>query len=280
MKLWELLSRALIDYAEMSLSEATGGSTTTVIDTTRSDDEDAEDFENAVIVITRDAGGLSAAPEGELSRVSAYDPSTQTFTLASTLTAAVGAGDTYGVTGTAFNLPLLRQLTNEALKQLGDIPKADTSITTAAEQTEYTLPVVIKNSMPFNVQIQQVDDDANDNRWMDMYGWRVSYTGPNSTALLVFPQQPKYPLNIKIEYLGLHDAVHDFDDYISEYIHPELAAASLIERLANRYVQETFHSVPSGRIGYDKAAETLGIMREKYPIQMPNKTGKMLAFPR
>ena len=64
------------------------------------------------------AGGARAAPEGEFGRVSAYVDETGTLTV-DTLTAAVGAGDLYGLVSEYFPLQQMIVLANLALSEPG-----------------------------------------------------------------------------------------------------------------------------------------------------------------
>ena len=72
---------------------ATGGGTGTIVDTTLGTQYITGSFLNWTAFIVRDAGGAAAAPEGEFQRVSAYNASTKTITVASVFSAAVAAGD-------------------------------------------------------------------------------------------------------------------------------------------------------------------------------------------
>jgi hypothetical protein len=76
---------------------ATGGSTDTILEDTvnafSTGDDSAFDG-NWWAYITTDAGGSNAAPEGEFGRIASFDYSAGQWTLGSTLTAAIAAGDT------------------------------------------------------------------------------------------------------------------------------------------------------------------------------------------
>ena len=89
----ESIARKLFGMIE---GTADSGGTTTIVDADLS--RYANDYFNgAQAYIVTDAGGASAAPEGETSWVSDFVSSTGTLTIAPALTAAVGAGDTYQV---------------------------------------------------------------------------------------------------------------------------------------------------------------------------------------
>lgn len=270
MDLWKGLKDGLSHIGLLTYGRATGGSATTVIDTNRPEEDEPEDFEDGTLIVLRDSAGAGAAPEGEFSRIVSYAPGTNTFTVADTLTAAVASGDRYGVTSNIVHHDEILEMANDALRQLGDVPFMDTSITTAASQTEYTLPVALKEYAPRRISVQGITTDANDNRWIDIDNWDYTFTNAGSTALLILPQLPQ-DRTVRVMYLGQHPAVNAFSDDISEYIHPVLFRASFVERLANRLVGTTQHSVPSTRIGYDKAIEEFEKALTKYPINKPSK---------
>jgi hypothetical protein len=101
---------------------ATGGSTTTIVDTVaRTEDDDA--FNGGTAWITYDAGGAGAAPQGEYQIVSDFTASSDTITTAA-FSAAIASGDRYAVAGLRYPLDLLIQKINESF---GVIEKTDTS---------------------------------------------------------------------------------------------------------------------------------------------------------
>lgn len=79
----------------LSSLTATGGSTTTIVGPARSEPDDR--FVDHWAYIDTDAGGASAAPEGEERRVTDYVNSTDTITVEYAFTAAVANGDVYSL---------------------------------------------------------------------------------------------------------------------------------------------------------------------------------------
>ena len=209
---------------------ATGGSTTTVIDTKLTDelaDGNEDDIYNggSVIVIT-DAGGSNAAPEGEFSRVTDYVASSTTLTFSPAMTTAPASGDTVMIIPPDFPLYDMIELVNDALKYLSTVPRFDTSITTAANQTEYTLPVALKGRQILNVEIQGITTDANDNRWRPIPNWRSGFAAAGSTGTFILPQFPSGYI-IRITYLAEHTKVAAFADYIDEHLDRNLVHAAV-----------------------------------------------------
>lgn len=92
-----VLERVLLEWGLGMYGTATGGSTSTIVDTTKlkSTQYTARDWNNAIARISKDAGGAGAAPEGEISPVTDFAPSTGTITNNPVFTAAVASGDIY-----------------------------------------------------------------------------------------------------------------------------------------------------------------------------------------
>ena len=199
-------------------SAATGGSTTTIVDTVML--TQADDYWNqGVAWILYDAGGAAAAPQGEYKVISDFANTGDTITLASAVSAAVAAGDRYAVCrnqGSFGWLGILIQKVNQALQDIGPVPAVDTSLTTAANQTEYTIPIAVKGQL-LRVEIQ-TNVDTDDNQYHT-----VSFTvKPTSTAgstdTLVLDNQPASGYTLKLTYLAVHPELAIYSDKMSEYI--------------------------------------------------------------
>lgn len=268
---WQLMRDALSDLGELRDGQATGGSTTTIVDTGRPNGEDANLFQNGTAIITYDAGGAGALPEGQWSRISSYTTSSKTFNLASTIT-AVASGDHYVVSTNLFQHNELIRLMNEAMRHRSigaEIPLADTSITTADNQTEYTLPVGIKEKKIRRIWLQTNLNDANDNQWVALDGdWYTTWTAAGSTALLVLPQFAS-GYTIKIDYVGVHPALTAYNSPVSEYISPKLAVALYVERLAHSASAKTKHSAKPFQVTWDMAKDQLEQALRENPIYQP-----------
>lgn len=93
----ELLQRVLRETGIGQYGTATGGSTTTIVDTTKlkSTQFNSQKWVGGWARIVYDAGGAAAAPEGEISPITTYAPSTGTITVNPAFTAAPAASDRY-----------------------------------------------------------------------------------------------------------------------------------------------------------------------------------------
>jgi hypothetical protein len=210
---------------------ATGGSTTTAIDTkleAELEGGNVDDLYNGgTLIIIEDAGGAFAAPEGEASRIIDYDAATTTITVSPALTAAVASGDRILIAPPDFPLYDMIEVVNDGLKDLGELYKYDTSITTAANQTEYTLPLAVKGGKITNVEIQGTTTDANDNRWQPIPNWKEGFANAGSTGTFRIKQYPT-GYNIRIEYKKVHPRVSAYADYIDEFFHPKLVEKAVL----------------------------------------------------
>ena len=136
--LYDIALYVLDSVGELYYGTATGGSTTTIIDTEIVEIASHElDWKNgsAFIVDTTD----DAAPKGSLSKIASYDHDGGVITLDETLT-AIGAGDKYALSDDRFTIEHVISAINRALVDLGDIYQLDTSLSTSSTLTRYTLP--------------------------------------------------------------------------------------------------------------------------------------------
>lgn len=273
-KTWQLLRDGLRRVHFWRTRKATGGSTSTIVNANDSAIEDDSAYTGGTAIILRSTDGN--APQGEIARISAYSGSSQTFTLADTLTAGVDAGDGYAVATNRIELEEYIELINDAL-QAFDIPLLDTSLTSAASQTEYSLPVAIKQNEPARIHYQTNTDDADDNGWAEILDWQVIATAIGSAGTLILPQLPS-GRTIRIQYRGKHPRVEAFDDPISEAIDPILARAAFVERIYNRLDEETQHQADPFREGYNKAKAELEEAIQAYPIRRLSRRARLMAL--
>ena len=152
---------------------ATGGSTTTVVDTAAL--LALDDFwVGHYVYVVEDAGGAGAAPEGEERAVTDYVQSTATLTIAPAFTAAVGAGDT-------FELLALRRADviaaiNAAIRASGETwlvyQVDDNTVTIADDDYDYDLPTDLARMLAVWTR------DETDEPWVEVRGemWRVAKT--------------------------------------------------------------------------------------------------------
>jgi len=254
--------------------QATGGSTTTVVDTQHL--TEADDFWNGgTIWITKDAGGASAAPEAQFAEVSDFDNGTATATLYVGYTAAVAVGDYYAIADKRFPLDVLITQVNNAIQDMGRIPVTDTSsITIAANQTEYSLPAACRPDALREVWIQRQDSDSDDNQWEEILNWEIEVETTGTAPTLILPYQYATGYDLKLVYMGLHPTLFGYSDKLSEAVPRERiiyqAAYLALEWWKMRYKQDLYDQRLERM--FQKAQE----MKQMYMIKAPRKPGKIV----
>jgi hypothetical protein len=165
---------------------------------------------------------------------------------------------------------------NRAIRDIGPIPITNTTaITTAAEQTEYTLPTAANTDL-LEVYIQSKLSDTNDNKWIPSYNWDVQRTATGTADLLVFDQQPLYTYATKIVYLEPHPKLVASTSKLSETIRPERVIYKAAYHALNHYRMKVRRSDPwlmDTISDYERRAEEAKI---RYPIRIPKRRGKIL----
>lgn len=269
---------ALMRIGQLNISKATGGSTTTVVDTTI-DPENQEDdaYKNGLLVVVRDSAGASAAPEGEFNRISAFVADTGTFTVESALTAAVASGDTYGYTSPNYTLNDMKRLLNEALQELGDMPFIDTTtLDTVAGDTEYAAALAWKRRKPYRIDFQTKTGDAQDNQWKQIYDWEWVPAAAGSTGKIIFARYPIGSRDIRVWYKDRHPIVDAYSDAINERIDPELVARALVYQIRNWEVERDDGGDQTLMQKWNKAKSELNESKVDRPIERPKRQSKLL----
>lgn len=275
-KVWQDLGK--IDSTEEFI--ATGGSTTTVVNGKIADRQDrAEDNYSidGTVMVVRDAGGASAAPQGEMQRISLYASSTYTHTVDTAFTAAVASGDSIAIANADIPLREMYRAINNFLFKFGEIPLSDTSLTSVSHQTEYTLPVALKRQDLLRVDYQGITDDANDNDWIPIYKYDVIPSLPGSTATLILPQIVS-SRTIRILYMGVHPAITTFSSTISEYIHPAVVVAGVTKQVLRWYNGNSGGGENYWLQRENEAAEEYEMLSAKYPLEMPISNPKYFSY--
>lgn len=259
---------------------ATGGSTTTVVNGKIADRADRPEDNYSIdytAVVVRDSAGASAAPEGEMQRINAFNSSTYTHTVDTAFTSAVASGDYIAIANSDIPLREMYRAINNALRKMGEIPLPDTSLTSAANQTEYTLPVALKREDLLRVEYQGNTDDSDDNQWEHVQNWDIIPSAPGATATLIIPQIAS-GRTIRLVYRGVHPTITTFSSTISEYLHPALLIPA-VTKMALRW----YNGTTGGGENYwlereNEAAQEYEDMLRKHPIWSPKLSPKYSVF--
>jgi len=271
---------AYMRLGQLTVGTATGGSTTTIVDSKLGGADD--DWNNGAAFVIYDAGGASAAPEGEMKIISDYTASSGTVTVASAWSgsSSVASGDTYGITTPEYPLQQVIRAVNEALRTLGPMPLVDTTtLDTATQQTEYTYALAWKRNPPRNVWYQGRTGDANDNRWIEVNrgpgGWDYIPAAAGSTGLLILPQLVT-GRDIRVLYDGLHPTVSLYSDTVNEMIDQDLAISATVYQ-ALLWSNTRDGSTDRGKIqALNNAAVEKDNAIARWPIWRPKRQRRIL----
>lgn len=248
---------------------ATGGTTTTVIDTKLVDelgDGNEDDiFNGGTVIVIEDTGGV--APEGEFSRITDYEALTTTATFSPALTVAPASGDRVLLAPPDFPLYDMIEVVNDALEYLGNIPLVDTSLTVAGGTTDYTLPIALKGRRIVDV----VQKDGED--YYPVSGWKIIPATAGTAETITIPQLTEGD-TLYIHYLGKHPRVDAYDAPISEYFDADLVHAAVF---AHAMQWKNDNGLLTG--GIDNAAQAIEqkawsqLDREmlRHPVQLPKR---------
>lgn len=241
--LFDLVYHVAGELGALVESIATGGSTTTTIDTLRLQSVYEDDWFNlGTVFIVRDSAGAGAAPEKEYARVSDFASSSGTLTHA-TVTAAVGAGDRYAVTTRRFDLDAVIRAINTALREIL-IETIDTSLSTASSQLEYTLPTTILNASEIKVYVQRVTTDTDANEWQQVYDWYIEQAAAGTGKKLVFNNAPNYVRALRVHYWLPHTPLYASTDKLHESVDINRVVLDAALQLVKARENDTAHADP------------------------------------
>lgn len=274
------LSNLLLDgYIDLGLANepflATGGSTTTIENSLYADDEDppVEDFAiRWTAFVEHDAGNLGAAPQGEYQRISAYDESNYRFTTA-TFTSAIGAGDRIVIVPDAIPLQQMIVMANEVMGDYGRLQLVDTSLTIAANQTEYTLPTGITKENLYDVKIQGLTTDSNDNRWTSI-PFSVQPAAAGTAHTLVIDQYAT-DYDLMLYYRDYHAKLTVYSSVISPTLQYAQIRSAFRYKITDWYNQKNEGGDEFWLSAERKSAGLLDLAKSEYPHRPPpilNKT--------
>ena len=216
--LFDLTLKVGIELGIIRQTVATGGSTTTAVDSTLLATLDDDYYEQGTCWITDTTDDL--APEKEMSIVSGFTGATGTVTLQDELTVALASGDRFAVGAPRYKLFELIQQINNSLYLDGYIPGTDETLTTVANQREYTLPQVATLDLrQVWITTNQGDDDRTIPRPVYNYIIKHSITGTPDT--LVLNQDYAAGYTLILIYAAQHGALQIPADELNDSIHPD-----------------------------------------------------------
>jgi len=213
---------------QLMVGKATSGSTTTIYDTAKDGAGRDNSWKNGSLFVIETTDNL--APEGEMGRISASASATFSLTVDTALTAVIGAGDTYGFTGSEYPLWDLVEHLNSALLKYGYIDLTDiTTLTSESSKSVYAASADWK--LPYGPT--RVDcagrDDSEDYGWVEQVDFEYEPAGPGTGGKIIIPNFPTYSgMPIRVWYRGPHGRVSAYNDPIDGSIEPEVLTQMLI----------------------------------------------------
>lgn len=194
--------------------EATGGSTTTLVDTNYpwlvdGTNPPADDYYNGGTIWFMSGSNINLS-----AIITDWTKSSKTFTFG-TLANAIVAGVAYAAAPKDWPLFILRQRVNLALARIGNVDQRNSTLTTVTNQQSYTLPVGVSNvrrvevarstSAPYGFMVHH--------QWREIGGAVEFFEGfqPQTTGH-----------TMRLTYAAPLARLDDDDDTIPDLIHPEL----------------------------------------------------------
>ena len=195
---------------------ATAGAATNITDTVYLLGRFEDDHFNAGTAwILYDAGGAGASPQGKMARVTDFVKTTGVATI-ETVTDAVAAGDRYALADDMYTKDVLIQAINQVLAEIPIPYIDDTTITTDASLTEYTLPTGMLDA-DIEVWLNR-EDTTDDNYWLPLYDWYIQESITGTAKELIFKNQPAAPYHLRIKYWLPHPPLNATTDKLRESI--------------------------------------------------------------
>lgn len=276
MQFGELLERTYREiHADIVDGVATSGTNLTIVDTALNGKYSANKFKEWVAFISRTTDG--ALPQGKYGLVSAYTSTPSTATIPDVGSGTpVDTGDEYSFCNQKGSIPIhtMEKLCNDGMKALGYITRVDTSLTVAASQIRYNLPLALKGKTPTRVYFRHPTTFVR----VHAPNWEIERAAPGQQTVLVFKKQ-SFTLNttnvfqtyvgykIVIEYKVKHEPLTAFNSPVDEYIHDELAVAACVERAMWWKIYPRRKKVDVENHAMAKAA--LEEAKRSYPIEQP-----------
>jgi hypothetical protein len=273
--LFDLVFKILVDLGTLKTGVATSGTTTTLVDTNglRLNEVDYYNEGTLLIYDTTDDG----APKGEFGKVKDFTQTTKTIEVYDALTAAVAAGDRYGVATRRYPLHLIVQKINNALYLDGYIPGEDTSLTTASNQLEYTLPAGASRDL--RQVLFAASDDSDANEWTPVLNFDIKKTATGSQDTLVLAYELPAGQTMWIRYGKQHGELQAGTDELDEVIHPDRIVYGVQAELLRWYRDRTRLRHLDDTIDYLLLKSERA--KEMHPLPvLPPRAAKMTIFGR
>ena len=232
MTLFDLILGATreVGIAELRTTSSAGDTTSAHVVPLRSETAD-DQFNGGTFFIV--SAATSTSIDGQFREITDYVASSGEFRWASSVLAAVPASAGIAYVGTEFRTQLLIELANDSLRALGPLDFVDrATIQTSAVQTAYSGAVAWKYAPPTRIDyLAGVGSTATKPDWQNITGWEYQPSSAGATPLIIFNEQLPITRDVRVWYRDHHHRIEGSTSPIDERIHPELAVASMIEKM-------------------------------------------------
>jgi len=255
----------------VSTASDDGGDSTTVKDSKRTEIDDA--FNGGTLWVITDAGGESAAPEGEWARVSDFVNTDGVITI-SEVTADVEEGDTYGVATGNFPLDVLISAINKYAIKHNVIRYDRTSLDITANTSEYTLPAGIRQDNLINVY-EETDTDTSDSQPTPLNFEVQTAAAGSQHKLLILSRNVTTGNDIVLEYRTKLAPMYLATDVIDDSLPMAriLADAAAHARAIQMSTLTSGSELEIAMMNIHR--EDAALARAENPIRLPAKRGKV-----
>src|SRR3990172_10422144 len=272
-----LLQDIYAELGQLQVGTASGGSAAALQDASLAGLHANNKWKGGALFVAQ-AGG--AAPQGEFAAISAYDGASGEFSLAASLSAAIEAGDRYGVATAYYPLETMIALANAGLRALGDIPLVDDQTLITDGGSSYVATLEWTRRRPLRIDYLAIPGLAAGDPWRTVYDWDYVPAAPGSPGLILFADALPAGRPLRVWYLAAHPRLGAHNDALAGMVAPELAVAAGLER-ALRWQ----HARQGGGDTYlaerwAQAQSDLASARRALPPGGPGRRAKMLNISR
>jgi hypothetical protein len=218
--LFDIVYKCVIELGTARSGTATGGSTTTAIDTSGLKLVDEDYYNEGTFFALKDASVDVADIGKTFAEITAFSADSKTLTFKSALADAVASGDSYAVANRRFPLFLLRQFVNNNLYLEGNIPTEDLTLTSVQDQLEYDLPSeIIAQDMRQVWVAQTATEDKKDYRLV--YNWSIKWNATGTASIINLENGLPGGYEIRLVYAQPHTELRVATDALHSSVHAD-----------------------------------------------------------
>lgn len=273
----KLLQDIYTELGQLRVGRASAGSVSTLEDATLAGQHSDDEWKGGAIFIVDTDG---APPENEFSAVGSFDAVPGLFTLRDPLTAAIEAGDRYGLASALYPLETMIELANAGLRALGDIPLVDEQTLMISEsQSSYVATLEWTRRRPLRIDFLAIPGTSFVDPWRTVHDWDFVPAVPGGSGLILFADALPAGRAVRVWYQAAHPRLQSFNDPVAAAMAPELAVAAGAER-ALRWQAARLGGDSALQSRWQRAQAELESAQRAFPIWKPQRAAKMLSVQR